>query len=108
MLLLPLRPINPQAPSTTCMHILLYLLQLSRVDTHVLFSGQNLMKRFVALGNECVEYQKIAKASEGKSHFQYLLIFACLTLLLCLTFSFLFVKLRRSKGSQCSHFITGS
>jgi hypothetical protein len=33
------------------------------------------MKRFVALGNECVEYQKIAKASEGKSHFQYLLIF---------------------------------
>jgi hypothetical protein len=43
------------------------------------------MKRFVALGNECVEYQKIAKASEGKSHFQYLLIFASLTLLLCLT-----------------------
>jgi hypothetical protein len=33
------------------------------------------MKRFVAFGNECVEYQKIAKASEGKSHFQYLLIF---------------------------------
>jgi hypothetical protein len=33
------------------------------------------MKRFVALGNECVEYQKIAKAYEGKSHFQYLLIF---------------------------------
>jgi hypothetical protein len=32
------------------------------------------MKRFVALGNECVEYQKIAKASEGKSHFQYLFI----------------------------------
>jgi hypothetical protein len=36
------------------------------------------MKRFVALGNECVEYQKIAKASEGKSHFQYLLIFGIL------------------------------
>jgi hypothetical protein len=33
------------------------------------------MKRFIALGNECVEYQKIAKASEGKSHFQYVLIF---------------------------------
>jgi hypothetical protein len=33
------------------------------------------MKRFVALGNECVEYQKIAKASEGKSHFQYVLFF---------------------------------
>jgi hypothetical protein len=31
------------------------------------------MKRFVALGNECVEYQKIAKA--GKSPFQYLFIF---------------------------------
>jgi hypothetical protein len=43
------------------------------------------MERFVALGNECVEYQKIAKASEGKSHFQYLLIFASLTLLLYLT-----------------------
>jgi hypothetical protein len=57
------------------------------------------MKRFVDLGNECVEYQKVAKASEGKSHFQYLLIFACLTLLLCLTFSFLFIKLRCSKGS---------
>jgi hypothetical protein len=40
------------------------------------------MKRFVDLGNECVEYLKVAKASEGKSHFQYLLIFACLPLLL--------------------------
>jgi hypothetical protein len=27
------------------------------------------MKRFVDLGNECVEYLKVAKASEGKSHF---------------------------------------
>jgi hypothetical protein len=49
------------------------------------------MKRFVELGNECVEYLKVAKASEVKSRFQHLLIFACLSLLLCLTFSFLFV-----------------
>jgi hypothetical protein len=27
------------------------------------------MKRFVDLGNECVEYLKVAKASEGKSRF---------------------------------------
>jgi hypothetical protein len=33
------------------------------------------MKRFVDLGNECVEYLKVAKASEGKSCFPY---FACL------------------------------
>jgi hypothetical protein len=66
------------------------------------------MKRFVDLGNEYVEYLKVAKASEGRSCFQYLLIFACLSLLLCLTFSFLFVKLRCSKGSQCSHFVAGS
>jgi hypothetical protein len=59
------------------MHILviLYLLWLLRVYTHVLFAEQDLMKGFVALGNEYVEYQKIAKASKGKSHFQYFLIF---------------------------------
>jgi hypothetical protein len=45
-----------------------------RVDTHVLFSGKNLMKKFVALGNECVEYLKAAKASEGKFLFLYLLV----------------------------------
>jgi hypothetical protein len=66
------------------------------------------MKRFVDLGNECVEYLKVAKASEGKSRFQYFVVFACLSLLLCLTFSFLFVKLRFSKGSQCSRFVAGS
>jgi hypothetical protein len=27
------------------------------------------MKRFVDLGNDCVEYLKVAKASEGKSRF---------------------------------------
>jgi hypothetical protein len=50
------------------------------------------MKRFVDLGNECVEYLKVAKASEGKSHFQY---FACLCMHVfasLLDFSFLFVK----------------
>jgi hypothetical protein len=32
------------------------------------------MKKFVALGNECVEYLKAAKASEGEFPFLYLLI----------------------------------
>jgi hypothetical protein len=68
---LPLRPISLQAPPMTCVNILLYLLQLLRVDAHILFSGQSLMKRFVDLGNECVEYLKVAKASEGKSHSFY-------------------------------------
>jgi hypothetical protein len=63
-----------QAPPMMCMNILVYLLPLLRVDTHVLFSGQNLMKKFVALGNECVEYLKAAKASEGKFLFLYLLV----------------------------------
>jgi hypothetical protein len=29
------------------------------------FSPQALLKRFVALGTECAEYLKVAKASEG-------------------------------------------
>jgi hypothetical protein len=33
------------------------------------------MKKFVALANECVEYLKAAKASEGKFLFLYLLVF---------------------------------
>jgi hypothetical protein len=37
-------------------------------------SGQNLMKKFVTLGNECVEYLKAAKASKGKFLFLYLLV----------------------------------
>jgi hypothetical protein len=32
------------------------------------------MKKFVALGKECVEYLKAAKASEGKFLFLYLLV----------------------------------
>jgi hypothetical protein len=32
------------------------------------------MKKFIALGNECVEYLKAAKASEGKFLFLYLLV----------------------------------
>jgi hypothetical protein len=38
-LVLPLRPISPQAPPMTCVNILLYLLQLLRADAHILFSG---------------------------------------------------------------------
>jgi hypothetical protein len=57
-----------------CMITLVYLLLLLRVDTHVLFFGQNLMKKFVALGNECVEYLKAAKAYEDKFLFLYLLV----------------------------------
>jgi hypothetical protein len=55
--------------------IILYLLRLQRIYTHILFAEQDLIKRFVALGNECVEYQKIAKASEGKSSFRHLFPF---------------------------------
>jgi hypothetical protein len=47
------------------------------------------MKKFVALGNECVEYLKIAKASEGKFLFLYLLV---LYAFLCL-FAWLFFPL---------------
>jgi hypothetical protein len=32
------------------------------------------MKEFVTLGNECVEYLKAAKASEGKFLFLYALV----------------------------------
>jgi hypothetical protein len=35
---------------------------------------ENLMRRFIALGNECVEYLKAAKASEGKLLFLYLFV----------------------------------
>jgi hypothetical protein len=35
------------------------------------------MKRFVVLGNECVEYLKVAKASEGKSRF-LILAYLCM------------------------------
>jgi hypothetical protein len=52
------------------------------------------MRRFVALGNECVEYLKAAKASEGKFSFP---VFACpvrFSLLLCLTFPFLLGELQ--------------
>jgi hypothetical protein len=41
------------------------------------------MKKFVTLGNECVEYLKAAKASEGEFLFLYLLIlyaFLCFVL----------------------------
>jgi hypothetical protein len=32
------------------------------------------MRKFVALGNECVEHPKAAKASDGKFLFLYLLV----------------------------------
>jgi hypothetical protein len=56
--------------------------------------GQNLMRKFVALGNECVEYLKAAKASEGKFLFLYFACLVCLSLLLCLTFPFLLGELQ--------------
>jgi hypothetical protein len=52
------------------------------------------MKRFVAFGNECVEYLKAAKASEGKFLFLYLLVLYAFFFLLCLTFPFLFGELQ--------------
>jgi hypothetical protein len=56
-------------------------------------SRQNLMKRFVALGNECVEYLKAAKASEVN-------FFSCICLsympffAFCLTFPFILFELQ--------------
>jgi hypothetical protein len=51
------------------------------------------MKKFVALGNECVEYLKTAKASEGKFLSRYLFVlYACLCFLL--DFLFLFGELQ--------------
>jgi hypothetical protein len=40
------------------------------------FSGQTLMKKFVTLGNECVEYLKATRASEGNLLSYTLLIFS--------------------------------
>jgi hypothetical protein len=45
------------------------------------------MKKFVALGNECVEYLKAAKASEDKFRFLYFLVlYAFLCFLLDFSF----------------------
>jgi hypothetical protein len=57
-------------------------------------SGQNLMKKFIALGNECVEYLKAAEASDGKFIFPIFAYHVCLSLLLCLTVPFLFGELQ--------------
>jgi hypothetical protein len=55
------------------------------------------MKKFVALGNKCVEYLKAAKASEGEFLFLSLLIlyaFLCSFLCSLLDFSLLLVELQ--------------
>jgi hypothetical protein len=49
------------------------------------------MKRFVDLGNECVEYLKVAKASEGKSRFLALAHLCMPVSASLLDFFFLFV-----------------
>jgi hypothetical protein len=51
------------------------------------FFGQNLMKKFVALGNECVEYLKATRASEGNFLSYALLV---LNTFLCFFTSLLF------------------
>jgi hypothetical protein len=66
------------------------------------------MKKFVALGNECVEYLKATRASEGNVLFLYFACLECLSLPLCLTFLSSLVNYRCSGDSQCSHFIAGS
>jgi hypothetical protein len=52
------------------------------------------MKKFIALGNECVEYLKAAEASDGKFIFPIFAYHVCLSLLLCLTVPFLFGELQ--------------
>jgi hypothetical protein len=51
------------------------------------FPCQALMKKFVALGTECTEYLKVAKASEGKFFVLSLLV---LYASLCCLFDFSF------------------
>jgi hypothetical protein len=47
------------------------------------------MKRFVALGTECAEYLKVAKASEGKKIILFLLVlYASLYCLFDISFPF--------------------
>jgi hypothetical protein len=41
--------------------------------------GQTLLKKFVSLGNECVEFLKVARSSHGK-FFAILRLFICLPL----------------------------
>jgi hypothetical protein len=60
-------------------HTIIFTSKNLRVDAHILFSGQDLMKRFVDLGNDCIECLKVAKASEGESHFFY----TCLSVHAC-------------------------
>jgi hypothetical protein len=51
------------------------LLSLYSLYAYSCLFFQALMKKFIALGTECAEYLKVAKASEGK--FCYL-VFVCL------------------------------
>jgi hypothetical protein len=50
------------------------LLSLYNLYSYASLSCQALMKKFIALGTECAEYLKVAKASEGKF---FCLIFVC-------------------------------
>jgi hypothetical protein len=50
------------------------LLSLYNLYSYVSLSSQALMKKFIALGIECAEYLKVAKASEGKF---FCLVFVC-------------------------------
>jgi hypothetical protein len=52
------------------------------------------MKKFVTLGNECVEYLKATRASEGKFSFLCFACLECLSLLLYLTSLSSFVELQ--------------
>jgi hypothetical protein len=51
------------------------LLSLYSLYVYSCLFFQALMKKFIALGTECAEYLKVARASEGKF---YCLVFSCL------------------------------
>jgi hypothetical protein len=58
----------------------LNLLSLYSLYAYSCLFFQALMKKFIALGTECAEYLKVAKASEGKF---YCLVFDCLLIPFC-------------------------
>jgi hypothetical protein len=65
------------------------------------------MKKFVALGTECVEYLKATRASEGNL-LSYILLALSAFFASLFDFLFPFLNFRCFGGSECSHFIAGS
>jgi hypothetical protein len=62
----PWKSTSPRTPLTMCVLVLVFCFySLRDLHTHVLVPEQVLMKKFVTLGTECVEYLKASRASDG-------------------------------------------